>query len=125
MTENTAVLDKDGNPKIDKNGEVKTKTEKHESLNKYIANLSPYAMIFDRNCSEFKMVWRAKNVLVKSTRSGMILFLASAQNEVNSKLLLVLLAERFPDGFEVGHVYYQYGAIHKRGLAMCLFPCDA
>lgn len=51
----TVVLDKDGNPKIDKNGEVKTKTEKHESLNKYIANLSPYAMIFDRNCSEFKI----------------------------------------------------------------------
>lgn len=32
-----------------------------------------------------------KNVLVKSTRSGMTLLLASAQKEVNSKLLLVFL----------------------------------
>lgn len=31
----------------------------------------------------------AKNVFVKSTRSGMTLFLESAQHEVNSKLLLV------------------------------------
>lgn len=31
-----------------------------------------------------------KNVLVKSIRSGIIRFLASAQNDVNSKLLLVL-----------------------------------
>ena len=31
-----------------------------------------------------------KNVFVKSIRSGIVLLLASAQNEVNSKLLLVL-----------------------------------
>ena len=36
------------------------------------------------------MVCFAKNVLVKSIRSGMILLFASAQKEVNSKLLLVL-----------------------------------
>lgn len=49
------VLDKDGNPKVDKNGEVKTKTEKIETVNKYLANMSPYAMIFDRECSEYKI----------------------------------------------------------------------
>ena len=38
----------------------------------------------------FRMVCLAKNVLAKSTKSGMIRLLASAQNEVNSKLLLVL-----------------------------------
>ena len=32
----------------------------------------------------------AKNVFVKSIKSGITLLLASAQNDVNSKLLLVL-----------------------------------
>ena len=39
--------------------------------------------------STFKRVCLAKNVRVKSIRSGRIRLLASAQKEVNSKLLLV------------------------------------
>ena len=39
--------------------------------------------------STFKRVCLAKNVRVKSIRSGSIRLLASAQKEVNSKLLLV------------------------------------
>ena len=38
-----------------------------------------------------RIVCFAKKVLVKSTRSGMTLLLASAQKDVNSKLLLVLV----------------------------------
>lgn len=38
----------------------------------------------------FKIVCLAKNVLVKSIRSGMTRLFASAQKDVNSKLLLVL-----------------------------------
>ncbi len=37
----------------------------------------------------FKMVCFAKNVLVKSMRSGMTLFFASVQKDVNSNELLV------------------------------------
>ena len=37
-----------------------------------------------------RIVCFAKNVLVKSIKSGMTRLFASAQNEVNSKLLLVL-----------------------------------
>ena len=39
--------------------------------------------------STFSSVCLAKNVLAKSIRSGMTLLFASAQKEVNSKLLLV------------------------------------
>ena len=38
----------------------------------------------------FKIVCFAKNVLVKSIKSGIIRLFASAQKDVNSKLLLVL-----------------------------------
>ena len=45
----------------------------------------------------FSRVWRAKKVLVKSTRSGMTLLFASAQKDVNSKLLLVFWPLRLPE----------------------------
>ena len=45
---------------------------------------------------DIQQVCREKKVLVKSTRSGMILLLPSAQNEVNSKELLVFLLLRLP-----------------------------
>ena len=47
--------------------------------------------------SRFRMVCRAKKVLVKSIRSGMMRLLASAQKDVNSKLLLVFSFFTVPD----------------------------
>ncbi len=44
----------------------------------------------------FRMVWRAKNVFVKSIRSGIMRFFESAQKEVNSKLLLVFPLPSLP-----------------------------
>jgi hypothetical protein len=45
----------------------------------------------------FRIVWRAKNVLVKSIRSGIKTLFASAQYEVNSKLLEVFSFFPVPD----------------------------